>query len=75
MTPFSFYKNSSGIARMLAASVLLSLSACKPAEPPPVPPDLLKTQREALEKAKALEGQMKQQLNERMKSVDENEQK
>lgn len=46
----------------------LALSGCKPAEPPP---DILKSQREALDKAKALSGQMQQQLEDRMKASDE----
>ena len=46
----------------------LTLSACKPADPPP---DLIKTQRQGLNKAKALEGQLQQQSDERMKAADE----
>jgi hypothetical protein len=46
----------------------LSLSACKPADSPP---DLIKTQRQALDKAKALEGQMQQQAEDRMKAAEE----
>jgi outer membrane PBP1 activator LpoA protein len=46
----------------------LCLSGCKPDGPPP---DLVKTQREALNKAKALEGQMQQQADERMKAIDD----
>jgi len=46
----------------------LSLAGCKPAGPPP---DLIKTQREALNKAKAVEGQLQQQADERMKAIDD----
>ena len=46
----------------------LALAGCKPAEPPP---DILKSQRDALDKAKALSGQMQQQLDDRMKASDE----
>lgn len=46
----------------------LGLSGCKPDGPPP---DLVKTQREALNKAKAVEGQMQQQADERMKAIDD----
>jgi hypothetical protein len=51
-----------------AGFIGLSLAGCKPAD---APPDLLKTQRAALEKAKALEGQMQQQAQERMKAIDD----
>ena len=46
----------------------LCLAACKPADPPP---DLIKAQRQALDKAKALEGQMQQQAEDRMKAAEE----
>jgi hypothetical protein len=45
-----------------------SLTACKPAE---APPDLLKTQRESLEKAKAVEGQIQRQAQEQMKALED----
>lgn len=46
----------------------LLLAGCKPAGPPP---DLIAPQRAALNKAKALEGQMKDDVEQRMKSVDQ----
>ena len=55
--------------RIMIGAAMLVLAGCKPAEPPP---NLLKSQRETLDKAKALEGQMQQQVQDRMKSVDEN---
>jgi hypothetical protein len=48
----------------------LSLSACKPSDPPP---DLLKTQRQALDKAKALGGQMQQQADDRIKAGEQDQ--
>ncbi len=53
---------------MLAATVSVLICACQPSE---APPDLLKTQRDALNKAKGLEGQMQQQAQDRMQSADE----
>ena len=65
-------------ARLARFSLLclmsVALPGCKPTAPPEPPPDLLKTQREALEKAKALEGQLQQQLQDRMNAA-ENSQK
>lgn len=46
----------------------LALDGCKPAGPPP---DLVKTQREALDKAKTVEGQLQQQAEQQKKAVDE----
>ncbi len=55
--------------RAVAMALLgIVLSGCKQTDPPP---DVLKTQREALDKAKALGGQMQQQLEDRMKTSDE----
>jgi len=54
------------LALMVAAGMVLS--ACKPVQPPP---DIVKSQRQALDKAKALDGQLQQQLQERMKAVDD----
>lgn len=48
--------------------VFLALSTCKPQGPPP---DVLKTQREALEKVKAVEGQLQQQAEEQKKVIDD----
>ena len=51
------------------ALAICTVLSCKPAEGPP--PDLLKTQREALQKAKAVEGQSAKQAEEQKKAVDE----
>ncbi len=50
----------------LAAVVVLA-AGCQPAEPPP---DIVKTQRDALHKAKAVEGQLQQQAQERQQASD-----
>lgn len=59
---------------MLKAAVIsglvlavVSVSGCKPTEPPV---DIIKTQRDALNKAKAVEGQLKQ-TQERTKAAEE----
>jgi hypothetical protein len=49
------------------ALIAAALSGCQPAEPPP---DLLKTQREGLNKAKAVEGQVLQQADEQRKAAE-----
>lgn len=49
--------------------LVLVVSGCQPSSDPP--PDIIKTQRGALNKAKALEGQMQQQAQDRMKAADE----
>lgn len=56
--------------RRMTAIVLLgvTMSGCKPAGPPP---DLLKTQREALAKAKAVEGQLQKQAEEQRKAIED----
>lgn len=46
----------------------LAGTGCRPAEPPP---DVLKNQRDALVKARALDGQMQQLAKERMEAVNE----
>lgn len=57
------------ITRAIAAGLMsLALVGCKPAEPPA---DLLKTQREALNKAKAVEGQLQQQADDQRKAIEE----
>jgi outer membrane PBP1 activator LpoA protein len=43
------------------------LSACKPSEPPP---DIIKTQRDALNKSKAVEGKLEQQADEQRKTLE-----
>ncbi|MDF3036038.1 MAG: hypothetical protein K0S28_1312 [Paucimonas sp.] len=53
---------------LVAACVSAMAAGCQPSEPPP---DIIKTQREALNKAKALEGQMQQQAQERMQAEEE----
>ena len=60
-------RNVIGIA-WLAAIIGMGLAGCKPAGPPP---DMIKTQRDALNKAKAVEGQMQQQADERLKAIDD----
>lgn len=55
---------------MMPGVLALALSACQPAGPPP---DLVKTQREALHKAKGVELQLQQQAQEQMKAADEAE--
>lgn len=52
---------------MLAAIVVLA-GGCQPAEPPP---DIVKSQRDALNKAKAVEGQLQQQAQEHRQAADE----
>jgi hypothetical protein len=56
------------IAGPVVIVLTLGLVGCRPAAPPidPIAP-----QRAALNKAKALEGEMQQQLKDRMKSVDQ----
>ena len=57
------------MSRAIMTSLLsFALLGCKPAEPAP---GVLKTQREAMDKAKALGTQMQQQLDDRMKTSDE----
>jgi hypothetical protein len=58
-------------ARFAIAVALIGfgLIACKPADPPP---DLLKGQRDALNQAKAVEGQL-QQAQDRMKAAEESQ--
>jgi len=49
--------------------IVLMLAGCKPGPPP----DIAEGPRKGLEKAKALEGQMQQQAEERKKSADAQE--
>jgi outer membrane PBP1 activator LpoA protein len=53
---------------LMAGLIVCGLAACKPASPPP---DIVKTQRDALNKAKAVEGQVQQQAQEQQKTIDE----
>jgi hypothetical protein len=46
-----------------AGSLGLALPGCKPDGSPP---DMIKTQRDAMNEAKALEGKMQQQVHEKM---------
>lgn len=52
----------------IALTMATAISGCKPAGPPP---DLLKTQRDALTKAKAVEGKLQQQADEQRKAIDD----
>ena len=52
----------------MALTVATAISGCSPAGPPP---DVLKTQRDALNKAKAVEGQLQQQADEQRKAIDD----
>ena len=52
----------------IALTIAAAISGCKPAGPPP---DLLKSQRDALNKAKAVEGQLQQQADEQRKAIDD----
>ena len=57
------------IIRTIAAGFMgLALAGCTPAEPPP---DLIKAQREALNKAKAVEGQLQQYADDQRKAAEE----
>lgn len=55
---------------MTVGLISYALCGCQPSEPQP---DLIKTQREALNKAKAVEGQVMQQANDQKKAIDEAE--
>lgn len=57
-------------ARQLIAGavVMACLAACKPADPPP---DIIKTQREALEKAKAVKDVQDKAVDEQRKLIDQ----
>lgn len=57
-------------AMLIMATGLVGLVAagCQPAQPPP---DVLKGPRAALTKTRAVEGQVQQQAEERMKAADE----
>ena len=52
----------------IALTMATAISGCKPAGPPP---NLLETQRDALNKAKAVEGQLQQQADEQRKAIDD----
>jgi outer membrane PBP1 activator LpoA protein len=54
---------------LMSGLAVLVLAGCKPGPPP----DIAEGPRKGLEKAKALEGQMQQQSEERKKSVDAQE--
>ena len=52
--------------------VVFALFGCKP--PEGSPPDLAKTQRDALNKARAVEGQVQKQADEQDKKIEEESQ-
>jgi hypothetical protein len=54
--------------KMTVGFLGIALLGCQPDGPPP---DLLKTQREALNKAKAVEGQLQQQAEDQRKIIEE----
>ncbi len=56
------------ISAILVAAFALSLAACKPADPPP---DIIKTQREDLAKARAVKDVQDKAVQEQLKSVNE----
>lgn len=57
---------------LIAAPVLAaSLAACKPVSSPVAPPDLLQTQHQSLDKAKAVEGVLLKQDQDRRRSIDD----
>lgn len=57
------------LKKMMAIALFgVAMSGCKPAGPPP---DLIKTQREALDKARAVEGQLQKQAEEQRKAIDD----
>ena len=53
---------------VLLAMTLFVVAACKPAGPPP---DLVKTQRESLDKAKAVSGQVLENAEQQKKDIEE----
>ena len=57
-------------ALCLLVMTAMLVSACKPAAPPP---DLIAPQRAALNKARAVEGQLQDNLQERMKAADKDQ--
>lgn len=52
---------------LIVGATIAFAAACQPSEPPP---DLVKTQREAMDKAKAVEGQLQQKVQEQMRATD-----
>jgi hypothetical protein len=53
---------------MAAVLIVLASAGCKPAGPPP---DVIKSQRDALANARAVEGQLQQQAEEQRKAAEE----
>jgi hypothetical protein len=51
-----------------AGLIVLAATGCKPAGPPP---DVLKSQREVMTNARAVEGQLQQQAEEQRKAAEE----
>jgi hypothetical protein len=58
----------SKLSNVALAAFAVLLGGCQPSDPPP---DLVKTQREALNKAKAVEGLLQQQAQESKQAADE----
>ena len=60
--------------RFSAAGLIVAMAALLPACKPNAPtPDLIAPQRAALNKAKAVEGQLQDDLQQRMKAVDKDQ--
>lgn len=55
----------------LSLCVLLLLAACKPADNQPPAPKLFEEQRDAVDKAKAVEGEQQQQAEEQKKQMEQ----
>lgn len=53
---------------IILVALAFGLAACKPAGPPP---DIIKTQREALQKAKAVDAVQQKAVDEQNKAVEE----
>jgi hypothetical protein len=64
----AFFPCRTGRLSLLMIVCAGSLAACKPAGPPP---DLVQKQREALEKARNVEGQVQQQDDERRRVLED----
>jgi hypothetical protein len=54
--------------RVIIALIVFGLAGCKPSGPSP---DIVKTQREALQNAKAVDAEMQKQAEEQKKAIDE----
>jgi len=58
------------LPNLMLAALVVMVGGCRPAEPPP---DLVRSQREALNKAKAVAGQLQQQAQEQKQAADDAE--